>query len=80
MKREFTLRNTGLVDATFSFRVPSPGKPICKPWFWPFPSSGVVGSGQELKLTMTALVDESHAGALTGGEDMLGKLQWGDSS
>jgi hypothetical protein len=68
--RELILRNTGRVPAPFSFRAPSPGKGICKPWFWPFPAAGVVGSGQELRVIVTADVGDEHAAALTGGEDM----------
>ncbi|KAL1409612.1 hypothetical protein Q8F55_003607 [Vanrija albida] len=69
-KKEIVLRNTGRVPATFSFRTPSPGKPICKPWFWPFPAAGVVESGQEVSLIVEAFVDEDHAAALTGGQDL----------
>jgi hypothetical protein len=70
VKRELVLRNTGRVPATFSFRVPSPGKPICKPWFWPFPSSGVVQSGHEFRITVTSDVDQSQCLSLTCGEEM----------
>lgn len=73
VKKEVVLRNTGRVPATFSFRTPSPGKPICKPWFWPFPAAGVVESGQEIKVIIEAYVDEEHAAALTGGRDMNGE-------
>ncbi|TXT06026.1 hypothetical protein VHUM_03499 [Vanrija humicola] len=70
VRKEVVLRNTGRVPATFSFRTPSPGKPICKPWFWPFPAAGVVESGQEMTVTIEAYVDEEHAAALTGGREM----------
>lgn len=72
VERRLKLKNTGLVPATFSFREPAPGKAICKPWFWPFPSTGIVDSGKELTLTVTCAVEEASAGKLTLGEDMNG--------
>ncbi|BEI96950.1 hypothetical protein CcaverHIS631_0205390 [Cutaneotrichosporon cavernicola] len=68
--REITLRNTGRVPAGFSFREPAPGKPICMPWYWPFPAAGVVPAGEEVVLTLTACVDETLSADLTCGGEM----------
>lgn len=73
VEREIILRNTGRVPAQFSFREPGPGKPICKPWFWPFPSTGTVESGKDVKIVVTLDVDDHSSLALTGGEEMNGE-------
>jgi hypothetical protein len=72
--REVTLRNTGRVPAGFSFRAPAPGKPICMPWYWPFPAAGIVPAGEEVVLTLTACVDETLSAGLTCGGEMNGEL------
>lgn len=74
MRRELTLKNNGRVPASFSFRTPSEGKPICKPWFWPTPFKGTVESGQELKVVVVADVDAESTLSLDVEKDMNGKL------
>ncbi|ORX34560.1 Endonuclease/exonuclease/phosphatase [Kockovaella imperatae] len=65
--REIKLTNTGRVPATFNFKPPSPDKPICKAWFWPFPNHGTVKPGESVTLTITAMVDDQHAAGLSLG-------------
>ncbi|RXK37280.1 hypothetical protein M231_05422 [Tremella mesenterica] len=67
--RQLTLRNSGKVPSTFSFKGPAPDKPICKPFLWPFPSHGVVPAGQERVVQVVMYVDEDWALRFTGNDN-----------
>ncbi|WVQ80297.1 hypothetical protein IAT38_002402 [Cryptococcus sp. DSM 104549] len=68
--REVRLRNNGRVRARFGFKAPGADKPICKPFFWPFPPSATVEPDGEMVLKVVLDVDEYWAARLTLGEDI----------
>ncbi|OXG45099.1 inositol-polyphosphate 5-phosphatase [Cryptococcus neoformans Th84] len=68
-ERRVRLRNGGKVPASWSFRKAGTGRDICKPFLWPFPSSGTVEPGEEMMLTIVLDVNEEWAAKLSLGEE-----------
>ncbi|WVO23706.1 uncharacterized protein IAS62_005061 [Cryptococcus decagattii] len=68
-ERRVRLKNGGKVPVIWNFRQAGSGKDICKPFLWPFPSSGTVEPDGEMVLTIVLDVNEEWAAKLSLGEE-----------
>ncbi|KIR43959.1 inositol-polyphosphate 5-phosphatase [Cryptococcus deuterogattii 99/473] len=68
-ERKVRLKNGGKVPVSWNFRQAGIGRDICKPFLWPFPSSGTVEPDGEMVLTIVLDVNEEWAAKLTLGEE-----------
>ncbi|KIR79357.1 inositol-polyphosphate 5-phosphatase [Cryptococcus gattii EJB2] len=68
-ERRVRLRNGGKVPVSWNFRQAGIGRDICKPFLWPFPSSGTVEPDGEMVLTIVLDVNEEWAAKLSLGEE-----------
>ncbi|KAE8542972.1 hypothetical protein D1P53_000459 [Cryptococcus gattii VGV] len=68
-ERRVRLKNGGKVPVSWNFRQAGIGRDICKPFLWPFPSSGTVEPDGEMVLTIVLDVNEEWAAKLSLGEE-----------
>ncbi|KAL3664867.1 hypothetical protein V7S43_010045 [Phytophthora oleae] len=69
--KRVVIENTGLVVAHFRFIPKLEEVTVCKSWLNVAPMFGMIPPREKMEICITALVDESVAHGLTGGEDTL---------